>query len=122
MCGSTVRQWSGILGTASGLVDPGETPAEAAKRELLEETGYEAGEVELLGPMEPDLGRLSNASWGLLARNVRKVPGRIPEEGIEVFEWTLDELYRAIEDGTFAHALHVAIIFQAVLKGKLSRT
>src|SRR5215831_869329 len=35
----------------SGLVDPGETPVETAKRELLEETGYDAPEVELLGPM-----------------------------------------------------------------------
>jgi ADP-ribose pyrophosphatase len=30
-----------------GLVDPGETPAEAASRELFEETGYRAGKMEL---------------------------------------------------------------------------
>src|SRR5258708_12836834 len=47
----------------SGLVDPGETPEEAARRELLEETGYEAGEVEVLGGMDPDLGRLGNRIW-----------------------------------------------------------
>jgi 8-oxo-dGTP pyrophosphatase MutT (NUDIX family) len=29
----------------SGLVDAGETPAESARRELLEETGYQADEV-----------------------------------------------------------------------------
>src|ERR1041385_1573711 len=35
----------------SGIVDPGETPAQSAGRELLEETGYQAGEIEVLGSM-----------------------------------------------------------------------
>jgi ADP-ribose pyrophosphatase len=102
----------------SGIVDEGETPAQAAVRELLEETGYAAGEVEMLGPMQPDLGRLSNRSWGLFAKDVRKIPGRAPEEGIEVFEWTLDEFYRAVGEGSFSHALHIAIVFQAIVLGK----
>jgi ADP-ribose pyrophosphatase len=104
----------------SGLVDPGESPAEAAKRELLEETGYTADGVELLGPMDPDNGRLSNTIWGCFARGVRKVEGRVPEEGIKVFEWSLEELYRATEEGRFDHALHVAFVFLAVLRGKIA--
>ena len=32
----------------SGIVDAGETPAEAAGRELLEETGYAAASIEVL--------------------------------------------------------------------------
>ena len=103
----------------SGIVDTGEAPAVAAPRELLEETGYRADEVELLGPMEPDLGRLSNNSWGVFAKDVRKVPGRTPEEGIQVFEWTLEEFYDAVRDGRFAHALHIAIVFHAILLGKI---
>jgi ADP-ribose pyrophosphatase len=103
----------------SGIVDEGETPAQAASRELLEETGYHAAQVEILGPMQPDLGRLSNRSWGLFAKDVRKVEGRAPEEGIEVFEWTLEDFYGAVADGRFSHALHIAIVFQAVLLGKV---
>jgi ADP-ribose diphosphatase len=103
----------------SGLIDPGETPTVAGLRELLEETGYEAGEVEVLGAMEPDLGRLSNSSWGLFAKDVRRVEGRVPEEGIEVFEWTLEEFNSAVCDGRFAHALHIAIVFQAIVLGKI---
>ncbi len=103
----------------SGLVDAGESPDGTAKRELLEETGYQAGEVELLGKMDPDNGRLSNTIWGCLARGVRKVEGYVPEEGIEVLEWSLDELYRATGEGRFEHALHVAFVFLAVLQGKL---
>ena len=106
----------------SGLVDPGETPAEAATRDLLEETGYAAGDLELLGSMEPEVGRLGTRIWTCLARNVRKVPGRVPEEGIEVILWPLEELARATVDGRFDHALHVAVVMIAVMKGGLRLT
>ena len=102
----------------SGLVDPGETPGEAARRELLEETGYEAGEVEVLGGgMEPDVGRLGNRIWTCVAKGVRPVEGRVPEEGIAVLTWSLEELSHAMVDGRFDHALHVAVVMIAVLKG-----
>ena len=101
----------------SGIVDPGEAPAESARRELLEETGYEAREVELLGGMEPDTGRLANRIWACFARGVRQVPGAIPEEGIEVETWTVEELVQATIDGRFDHALHVAIVWLADLRG-----
>lgn len=39
-----------------GFIDPGETPEEAAKRELLEETGYLAREMISLGVFYPSFG------------------------------------------------------------------
>ena len=101
----------------SGLVDAGETPLAAAQRELLEETGYEAGEWQLLGGMEPDVGRLGNRIWACLAKNVRPANGRPPEDGIEVLTWSLQDLSQAMRDGPFDHALHVAVVMLAVLKG-----
>lgn len=104
----------------SGLVDPGETAGGAARRELLEETGYAAGEVEVLGPMFPDTGRLTNRIWSCVASGVQPVPGRTPEAGIEVVTYSLPDLWRATADGQFDHALHVAILLMAVLRGKLT--
>jgi 8-oxo-dGTP pyrophosphatase MutT (NUDIX family) len=39
-------------------VDPGETPEQAARRELREETGLEALELTYLGNLHPDTGRV----------------------------------------------------------------
>jgi ADP-ribose pyrophosphatase len=104
----------------SGLVDPGETPAEAASRELVEETGYAADTIEVLGPMFPDTGRLANRIWTCTAVGVKRVSSRNPEAGIEVLEYTLADLWRATAEGEFDHALHVAVLLMAVLKGKLA--
>jgi ADP-ribose pyrophosphatase len=103
----------------SGLVDPGEPPLESARRELLEETGYRAGEIEMLCGMDPDTGRLGNRIWGFVARDVKLVEGATPEQGIEVLTWSVEELVEATIDGRFDHALHVAIVWLAKLKGRL---
>jgi ADP-ribose pyrophosphatase len=103
----------------SGLIDPGETPAEAARRELLEETGYQADTVEDLGPMLPDTGRLGNRIFTCVATGLQCLPDRVPEEGIEVITWPLDELRRATLDGRFDHALHIAVLHMAMAKGRV---
>jgi ADP-ribose pyrophosphatase len=102
----------------SGLMDPGETPEESARRELLEETGYGEGTWQVLGGLEPDSGRLDNRIWGFVATGVRRVEERAPEEGIEVLTWSFEELGQAMVDGTFSMALHVAVVMLAILKGR----
>lgn len=104
----------------SGIVDPGEDPGETARRELLEETGYQADAVEVLGPMEPDTGRLGNQIWSCVATGVRRLPGHEPEEGITVLTYSPAQLARATAAGEFSQALHVAILMMAVLRGKLN--
>jgi ADP-ribose pyrophosphatase len=103
----------------SGIMDPGEEPAESARRELLEETGYRADTVEVLGSMDPDTGRLGNRLWACFASNVKRMEGAVPEQGIEVETWTIDELHAAVLDGRFSLAQHVGVVWLAMLKGKL---
>jgi ADP-ribose pyrophosphatase len=100
----------------AGMVDAGESPLETARRELLEETGYEADKIELLGEMMTDTGRLTNRIWAYVATGVRLVEGYQTEEGIETLTYALPEL---IENTTkeFNHALHVAILVLAAAKG-----
>ncbi|HKE20965.1 MAG TPA: NUDIX hydrolase [Bryobacteraceae bacterium] len=108
-----------VIEFPAGNIDRGESPEQCARRELVEETGYEAGEMELLGPMFPDVGRLGTRVWPFFAPAARPVKGWKPEPDVEVLTYSLDELVRAIGDGTFNHALHLAALVPAMLRGKL---
>jgi ADP-ribose pyrophosphatase len=104
----------------AGHVDPGETPAESARRELIEETGLAPARIEPLGPLAPDTGRLSNVLWSFLALDcVPTVPVSCAEAGIEVVICPLAELADKIRCGEFDHALHLAALQLAMLAGKL---
>src|ERR1700687_2612926 len=59
--------WETTLELPSGHVEPGQTPEEAARTELLEETGHEANSFELVGDFSPDTGRLGNRMWCFFA-------------------------------------------------------
>ena len=103
----------------SGLVDPGETPEATVRRELVEETGHEAGALELLGTLVPDTGRLGNRMWCYAASGVRPlVPTRLPEHGIELLKCAPDELAAMLTDLRCNHALNFAALMLAVLKGR----
>lgn len=56
-----------------GVIDDGESPLEAAHRELLEETGYEAETIEQIGVVAPNPAIQNNRCYTFLARNVREV-------------------------------------------------
>ena len=106
----------------SGHVSPGEDPKSAAKRELLEETGYIAEELYPLGCLAPDTGRLLNKLWCYFASDVTISPEEhTPEAGIEVLTCSMGELKERISTSEFNHALNLAVLTLAIAKGKLPR-
>ena len=67
-----VRQYRPVveayaLELPSGAIDPGETPAQAARRELLEETGCQCREMIPLGRLHVDWGRFETQQWEFYA-------------------------------------------------------
>ncbi|TAK92959.1 MAG: NUDIX hydrolase [Verrucomicrobia bacterium] len=112
--------WQTTLEIPSGHVDPGQTPEEAARMELFEETGYEAEKFELLGDFSPDTGRLGNRMWGFFAGNAVPTcnPAYKPEQGIEtvIYRGGIHDLVR---EKDFCSALNRALLFAAVMQGKL---
>lgn len=103
-----------------GMCDPGEEPRAAASRELLEETGYEAGELVDLGWVHPNPAVQTNRCHTFLARGARRVasPTPDPDESLEVVTVPLDEVASLVRDGTITHALVVAAFYRLGLDGK----
>jgi 8-oxo-dGTP pyrophosphatase MutT (NUDIX family) len=95
-----------------GIVDPGESPLEAAHRELLEETGYEAERWTSLGSVSPNPAIQRNRLHCFLAEGCRHVAAQSldPGEDIRVELHAMSELRRKLAAGEVDHAL-VAVAF-----------
>ena len=92
-----------------GMVDEGETPRETARRELMEETGYEAGEVLLLGRTRPNPAIQNNWIHTFLAPDTifRRAPVFESTEHTVVRLVPLAQIPALISDGTITHSLVV---------------
>ncbi len=102
----------------SGHVEVGESPEEAARKELLEETGYIAETFELLTDFSVSTARFSNRVWCYLARNARPQPQTMIEHGLKLVIHT-QGLRGLVEEKEFCNAVHYGAICHALLSGKL---
>ena len=83
-----------------GLVDEDEEPAEAAVRELEEQTGYRAGQLERLIAFQPVAEVADGERVVFVGRDARRVAEPVSAEGIERAEWVpLGSVAGLIADG-----------------------
>lgn len=106
-----VRQYRGpidrdLLEIPAGLCDvEGEAPEATARRELIEEVGREADQLELIAGYYPSAGFSDQYVRLYLATGLTEVPAdrQGPEEAhMTVERFALDDLDAAIADGTLA--------------------
>ena len=97
-----------------GMVDDeDEAPEAAARRELIEETGYEPERMRRLGVVHPNPAIQNNRCHTFLACNVRyrgkqRLDG---SEDIEVMETPWAEVLGMVERGEITHALVLNALF-----------
>ena len=91
------------LAPIGGYVEPGESPESAAKRELLEETGYVADEWIHLGSFSVDANRGAGKAHFFVAKSARPVSRPISDdiEEQELVLLSFGEVKEALTRGEF---------------------
>jgi ADP-ribose pyrophosphatase len=101
-----------------GVIEDGENPEEGMRRELLEETGYEFTDVELISTVYANPSTANNKTFCYLAKGGKKVQGQSLDEHEElvVEEYTIAEVKQLLADNKIAQALHCTGLFYAFMK------
>jgi ADP-ribose pyrophosphatase len=104
------------LGLPAGLVEEGEKPEAAARRELLEETGYSGGEWEPLGALASSPSLKDNWAYLFLARGVEETAPPDPDEHelVETVRVPVGELLGLIRAGEIVSSSGVAAVMLAL--------
>lgn len=96
-----------------------EEPIEAAKRELREETGYEADEWHVLGRCAPNPGKQSSFAHLFVAIGATPVGEQQLDttEAIRVRLVSPSDLLGMADRGMIDHGIHLATLFWAAHRG-----
>jgi len=107
-----------LLEIPGGVVDAGEDPKAAIRRELLEETGHQFDDIEFISVIYPNPSTGTNRCHAFLARGGKLVQGQKLDahEQIIVEKVSISKLKQLLFDQKFGQALHVTAIFYALLK------
>jgi len=113
------RQYRHAIGKTAyelpgGIVEKGEEPLAAAKRELLEETGFDGGEWQLLMVGAPNPGTMNNLCYSYLAVGVDRISGQQLDstEELTVHLFKRKDVLKLMYDGEIIHILHSAPLWK----------
>lgn len=99
-----------------GIVEDGEAIADGARRELLEETGYDSPQLIEIGRIHPNPASQTNTLYGFLATGATLVQEQHLDEAeeIEVHLIPLEEVIAMAKRGEITNALQLALIFHVL--------
>ena len=100
------------LGLVKGRIDAGESPIDAANREMKEEIGYGARSLQVLRNLTIAPTYMSHQTQLVLARDLypERLAGDEPEE-LEIVPWKLDALDELILREDFSEGRSIAALF-----------
>jgi 8-oxo-dGTP pyrophosphatase MutT (NUDIX family) len=105
-----------VLELPAGAIDPGETPAACAARELLEETGYGEGDFEPVRTFFSDPTNSDSRFHLFIARGARLIaePDLDETEEIEVLLAPIEDVRAMALDGRISTGSQVAAVLVAL--------
>lgn len=95
-------------------IEAGESPLDAAKRELLEETGYVSEEWFEFGSYIPNSSGCNNCCYTFIAINIKKVAEQALDitEEIKLHFLKIEEIKKMMIDGRIAEAVMLAPLWR----------
>lgn len=105
-----------------GIQEGGEKPLEAAKRELLEETGY-GGDFVLAGKFSPNPATHANDIYIFLVTNPVK-KSQAHDDSTEMINYgfmDVEKIYKLIDKGEFQQGLHISSLVLGLRKYQKER-
>jgi 8-oxo-dGTP pyrophosphatase MutT (NUDIX family) len=118
-----VRQYRHAAGIVSleipgGVIDGDEGPVAAVRRELLEETGYQFDDFELLCTVYANPSTANNHTYCYLTKGGKKVQEQDLDEHEEVVveQYTIAEVKQLLAENKIAQSLHCTGLFYALVK------
>lgn len=108
-----------FLELPAGKLDAGETPEQAAIRELAEETGYAAKSWRYLGVIHPCIGYSDERIEIFHAKDLQQLSGQMLDDNefLEVFPLTVAAAQEAVIRGEITDAKTIAALSLAQLHG-----
>lgn len=101
-----------------GVSEAGESPEEACRREVQEETGYTFQTWKALGKVSANPSTTNNLTHFFLATGGKRTSEQKLDasEDLEVLEWTIDEVKVFVRENRMLQSLHVNCIFYALIE------
>lgn len=118
-----VKQYRHAAGIISleipgGVIDGDESPVDGLRRELLEETGYQFDDFELLCTVYGNPSTANNQTFTYLAKGGKKVQEQSLDEYEELIveEYSIPQVKQLLLENKVVQAMHCAGLFYGMVK------